>query len=364
MNNSATSGAGFAPGCALTGVCLAIVWALLPGAAPAQIGFEDATPGSGITHDGESWGASWGDLNADGWPDLFVNNHRGEPALLVNQGNGAFQDRWREVDIWSEFPLLDQHGASWADFNNDGYEDLFISLGSRDDMQLLLNENGVLTDRTQFYGLDAYTSWPGRLPAWLDYNDDGLLDWIMSTRGFAKTFRQVPGGWVDDIFVVGPACQNTQYTQLLDVDDDGRLDAVCDNQTSWPNKVYDTSTIPFTSLASLIPQQGAGLDQRAAGAEDLGFVRQPYAQPVTRTFAHPLLYLAGQVMRVDDDVAHAPCPQAIQGMPEQGLAPQRHQGFRHQLGERPQARPQAGRQNQRLARKWLFARHARSLTPS
>ncbi len=257
MNNSATSGAGFSPGYTLTGVCLAIVWALLPGAAPAQIGFEDATPGSGITHDGESWGASWGDLNADGWPDLFVNNHRGEPALLVNQGNGAFQDRWREVDIWSEFPLLDQHGASWADFNNDGYEDLFISLGSRDDMQLLLNENGVLTDRTQFYGLDAYTSWPGRLPAWLDYNDDGLLDWIMSTRGFAKTFRQVPGGWVDDIFVVGPACQNTQYTQLLDVDDDGRLDAVCDNQTSWPNKVYDTSTIPFTSLASLIPQQGA-----------------------------------------------------------------------------------------------------------
>ena len=225
--------------------------------AMAQIQFQDATPGSGILHDGESYGASWGDLNADGWPDLFVNNHREPPALLVNMGNGTFVDRYLEVGVWAAQPLLDQHGAAWGDFNNDGYQDLFVSLGATDDVQFLVNNNGVLFDETINYGLDAYTSWPGRLPVWLDYDADGWLDFIMMLRGFPKIFRQDAGTWVPTKPQVGISCQNAQYGQLADIDVDGTLDLICDNQSIWPNRVYNTTTIPFTDITAQVPPQEA-----------------------------------------------------------------------------------------------------------
>ena len=115
----------------------AVAMLLWVGSAHAQIQFEDATPGSGIVHVGESYGSSWGDLNADGWPDLFKNNHRRTPALLVNTGNGKFVNRVLEVDIWAAEPYLDQHGAAWGDYNNDGLQDLFVSLGATDNAQFL-----------------------------------------------------------------------------------------------------------------------------------------------------------------------------------------------------------------------------------
>ena len=45
-----------------------------------------------MAHVSESYGASWGDLNGDGYPDLFVSNHRTQPSLFLNQGNGTFID--------------------------------------------------------------------------------------------------------------------------------------------------------------------------------------------------------------------------------------------------------------------------------
>lgn len=221
--------------------------------ASAQIQFSDVTAGTGIDYTGESYGASYGDLNGDGWPDLYVSNHRSRPALWVNRGDGTFANRSLEVDSWVATPFLDQHGGSWADFDNDGDEDLYVALGATDDLQFLVNDGDVLSDQTIAFGLDAYTEWPGRLPVWLDFDADGALDFVMMTRGFPKIFRQDSGTWIDAKNQVGLSCQDTQYGQLSDLNVDGTLDLICDNQTSWPSRVYDTTTIPFTDITALVP---------------------------------------------------------------------------------------------------------------
>jgi hypothetical protein len=92
--------------------------------------FEDVTAEVGIEYVGQSWGSSWGDFNGDGWPDLWTSNHSLLPSLYINQKDGTFVDRAVDllpVDVWSKLVGYDLHGAAWADFDNDGDQDL-ISL--------------------------------------------------------------------------------------------------------------------------------------------------------------------------------------------------------------------------------------------
>ena len=110
----------------------------------AAIQFQNVTTSAGITHVGESWGASWGDLNADGWPDLYASNHREQRSLYVNNRNGTFTDKVRDVARWRAYPTADTHGAAWGNFNNDGYQDLYVSVGIRDSQELFINESGKL----------------------------------------------------------------------------------------------------------------------------------------------------------------------------------------------------------------------------
>ena len=98
--------------------------------ASAQISFTDVTAQSGMTHSSETFGASWGDLNGDGYPDLYVSNHRTPDSLWLNRGNGIFFDVGKQVLTWINHKNGDTHGGTWADFDNDGDQDLLVSTGT------------------------------------------------------------------------------------------------------------------------------------------------------------------------------------------------------------------------------------------
>ena len=57
--------------------------------ASAGAHFSDCTSSSGISGKGATYGASWGNLNGDGWADLWVSNHDRKPNLSLSSQRGS-----------------------------------------------------------------------------------------------------------------------------------------------------------------------------------------------------------------------------------------------------------------------------------
>ena len=88
--------------------------------------FSDATAGSGFDRDNQRWSYSalWIDHDEDGAIDLYVINDYGPNQLFRNLGDGSFVDVAAEAGVTD---LGNGMGASWADYDNDGKLDLYVS---------------------------------------------------------------------------------------------------------------------------------------------------------------------------------------------------------------------------------------------
>src|SRR5581483_5826026 len=92
--------------------------------------FQDVTAAAGVSTtvpDGGSchWtnGAAWGDVNGDGYPDLVVTRGNLPLQLFVNDRHGHFTEEAAARGL-DNGGLIAQ-GAVFADYNNDGYPDLY-----------------------------------------------------------------------------------------------------------------------------------------------------------------------------------------------------------------------------------------------
>ncbi len=157
----------------------------------AQPIFENVTDIAGIGGSSQTFGVSWGDFNGDGWPDAFLTNHFKAPSLYLNQKDGSFLDVADQHEV--SMGGLDQHGAAWADYDNDGDEDLLIVSGGNQlgATALLRNEQSVLKFQdANLTGLDW--SFSDRMPNWIDVDSDGLLDVIISNLGKKRPEKKSP----------------------------------------------------------------------------------------------------------------------------------------------------------------------------
>ena len=117
------------------------------------------------------------DFNNDGWSDFYVTNSRigSRNALFLNQGNGRFEDVAEAMGLarLNERGKGVSMGAVWADYNNDGFEDLFVYRWGRP--ALFRNEGGTgFTEITDESGMPGWAN--ANSAIWFDYNSDGLVD--------------------------------------------------------------------------------------------------------------------------------------------------------------------------------------------
>ncbi len=117
------------------------------------------------------------DFDRDGWPDIYVTNSAigSKNALYRNQHDGTFKDVAVEMGIAdvNQSGTGVSTGAVWGDYDNDGYEDLFLIKWGRP--ELYHNDYGHgFTRATEQAGLPAWIN--ANTAIWLDYDGDGLLD--------------------------------------------------------------------------------------------------------------------------------------------------------------------------------------------
>lgn len=154
------------------------LWVITP---PTPIAFRDVTLEAGIAYTGPSWGLSWADANDDGLPDLYTSNHGLPSNLYLNNGNGTFTE---SAETALPERVGDTHGAAWADFDNDGDQDLIQVVGAArgtgsDGNLVYRNEGGSFSQVAEVIGLASPLS-RARHTTWLDWNNDGLLDILLS----------------------------------------------------------------------------------------------------------------------------------------------------------------------------------------
>ncbi len=141
--------------------------------------------------------AAWGDVNGDGYPDLFWGSwiRQGPNRLLINNRDGTFRESLQESINRTNSRAS---GSVFADLDNDGDLDLIVVNNWRKNApagnQLLRNDGtGKFTDVTADSGLDL-PNFSGRNPFILDYDADGLLDVIVQhdmwggKSGYRRTF--------------------------------------------------------------------------------------------------------------------------------------------------------------------------------
>jgi hypothetical protein len=161
--------------------------------------FEDVTAKAGITAAyGPALGVTTADFNGDGYPDIYVANDETPNQLWINQKNGTFRDGALLAGsaVSGEGRPQASMGVDAGDYDGNGSEDLVMSNLTGEGDTLYRNDgNGLFEDASLPSGLQT-PSWKltGFGLSWLDYDNDSWLDLLVVNGAVRKIEEQARAG--------------------------------------------------------------------------------------------------------------------------------------------------------------------------
>lgn len=145
-------------------------------------------------------GVGIGDFNNDGLQDIVFTGNQVSSRLYINTGNNQFEDITEKAGITTDSWCT---GVSIVDINNDGYDDIYISVFGKDlknrSANLLFINQGNLTFKEQAAAYGLADSGYSTQAVFLDYDMDGDLDmylvnYLLSTKNGNSIFPRDKSG--------------------------------------------------------------------------------------------------------------------------------------------------------------------------
>jgi len=235
-------------------------------------------------------GGSWADVDNDGWLDLFLTG-RWTNRLYRNLGGARFSDVTSAV-FGDPVPFPGHTEASaWGDMNNDGWLDLYTANYEKPGLdrgmcfhdQLFRNDHGVLRDWSVESGARPQAPLCGRGVIWADLDGDGMQEIIVANyradrnlvwRNHGNRFTEDAGSGVRGRLADG-AYGNTIGIAAGDVNNDGRQDLYVSN-------LAHPRYLDLTDLSHLLIREG---EQFVDRRESMGIAySETSADPVFADF--------------------------------------------------------------------------------
>ena len=237
--------------------------------------FEDVTDKAGVRGGGFSTGAAWADYDRDGFVDLFVSRYvhvdmndlpmpgstkfcqfkgvpvqcgpwgmEGETDLLYhNRGDGTFEEVSRKagVDDPEKYYGL---GATWGDYDNDGWPDLFVADDATPNHLYHNNRDGTFSDEAMVGGIamNGEGQALGSMGVtWGDYDHSGRLSMFITEFADQPNtlYRNMGPRGFEDVAMQSRLGQSSLPlvgwgTTFFDMDNDGWLDLFVDSGHVYP----------------------------------------------------------------------------------------------------------------------------------
>jgi hypothetical protein len=187
---------------------------------------------------GECYGATWGDYNRDGFPDVMIAGAWKPNILYRNNGNGTFT-RITEGAIVND--SAGWVGGAWGDFDGDGWPDYFAVSGGDDRSNALYRNNGDGSFTPVSVSGLTTDGGASTSAVWGDYDNDGDLDLFVANRlGSNFLYRNNGNGQFSKIMAGDPVNDGGESngSAWLDYDNDGWLDLFVGNYMGGQNCLY------------------------------------------------------------------------------------------------------------------------------
>ena len=245
--------------------------------------FTDVAPGLGLDLDGDSDRALWADYDNDGYLDLYVARAEAANVLFHNDG-GTFTDVAGAVGLQGD-PTGRAHGAAWGDYDGDGYLDLFVTRHGAAD-RLYRGDGTGFVDVTTTAGVGGTATASGRQPAWADYDGDGDIDlFVPNNNEDSRLYRNDAGVFTDEAAALGVTANNQVVgAAWADYDNDGDVDLYITggNGTNW---LYRNDGTAFAEVAVSAGVAGGGAGRGIAWGD---YDNDGYVDLATVTSGGPL----------------------------------------------------------------------------